>query len=45
MTESVLVAGRGTNRITREELALIPALQATATHQPISHVRIVEALV
>jgi hypothetical protein len=44
MTESVLIAGRGTNRITREELALIPAPTATLTHQPIAHIKIVEAL-
>jgi len=44
MEESVLIAGRGTNRITREELALIPAPTATLTHQPIAHIKIVEAL-
>lgn len=45
MTDSVLIAGRGTSRITREELALIPAPIATATHQPIAHINIVQALI
>jgi len=33
-----------TGKITREELALIPVPQATATHQPLSHYEIVQAL-
>jgi len=45
MTESVLIAGRGTSRISREALALIPAPQATATHQPLPHIEIVNALI
>lgn len=45
MTESVLIAGRGTSRITREELALIPAPIATLTHQPVAHIDIVKALI
>lgn len=45
MSESVLIAGTGTNRITREQLAMIPAPQGTATHRPIAHAEIVNALV
>ena len=39
-----LVAHCGSNKITREELALVPTPDATATHQPVPHHRIVEAL-
>lgn len=40
-----LIAHCGTRKITREELALISPPQATRTHQPIAHDRIVTALV
>lgn len=33
-----------TGKITREKLQLIPVAQATATHQPLSHYEIVQAL-
>lgn len=41
----ILIAHCGTRKITREELALIPVPEATRTHQPLAHHRIVEALV
>ena len=39
-----LVAHCGSNKITREELALVPTPEATLTHQPVPHHQIVEAL-
>jgi len=39
-----LLAHCGSNKITREELALVPTPEGTLTHQPVSHHRIVEAL-
>lgn len=42
---STLLAHCGTSKITREELAGIPTPEGTRTHQPISHISIVEALV
>lgn len=41
---SVLTAQCGTRKITRDELASIPAPASTRTHQPLAHIRIVEAL-
>lgn len=38
------IAHCGSNKITRDELALVPTPPATATHQPVPHHRIVEAL-
>src|SRR5438034_4156669 len=38
----ILLSSNG--KITRAELALIPAPEATPTHQPLAHYRIVEAL-
>lgn len=45
MEQSQLVAHCGSSKITREELKLIPTPEASATHQPIPHNQIVEALV
>jgi hypothetical protein len=45
MSESTLVAGRGTQRVDREFLKTLPLPEATRTHQPIGHHRIVEALI
>ncbi len=41
---STLIAHCGADKITRAELALVPTPEATRTHQPVPHVRIVEAL-
>jgi hypothetical protein len=40
-----LIAHCGSNKMTREELALVPTPDATRTHQPVPHHRIVEALI
>ncbi|KAF0242485.1 MAG: hypothetical protein FD167_3870 [bacterium] len=40
-----LIAEAGTHLITRQQLALIPTPLATKTYKPISHIKIVEALV
>lgn len=40
-----LIAEPGTHLITRQQLALIPTPLATKTYKPISHVKIVEALI
>ncbi|MFZ0523388.1 MAG: hypothetical protein WAN14_21530 [Candidatus Acidiferrales bacterium] len=45
MEQAQLLAHCGSSKITREELKLIPTPQASATHQPIPHNQIVEALV
>jgi len=45
MGESVLIAGSGTSRITREELARITTPEATRTHKPVPHIDIVNALI
>lgn len=42
---STLLAHCGTRKITRDELALVPTPEATRTHQPVAHSRVVEALV
>jgi hypothetical protein len=39
-----LIAHCGSNKITREELALVTTPEATLTHQPVPHHQIVEAL-
>jgi len=41
---ATLIAHCGTRKITREELTEIPLPEATRTHQPVPHYRIVEAL-
>jgi len=41
---STLVAHRGARKVTREELKEIPIPEATKTHQPLSHLGIVEVL-
>lgn len=43
MSESVLIATN--QKLTRGELALVPTPQGTATHKPIPHVEVVNALV
>jgi hypothetical protein len=43
MSESVLIAS--TAKLTRQELAAVPTPPATATHRPVPHVGVVEALV
>lgn len=45
MQQAQLLAHCGSSKITREELKLIPTPEASATHQPIPHGHIVEALV
>ena len=45
MEQVQLLAHCGSSKITREELKLIPTPEASATHQPIPHNQIVEALV
>lgn len=41
---ATLLAHTGTERITRDQLKLIPAPEATRTHRPVAHHQIVEAL-
>lgn len=43
MSEAVLIAND--RKITREELALVPTPMGTATHKPIPHVEVVNALI
>ena len=43
MSESVLIAS--TAKLTRQELAAVPTPPSTATHRPVPHVEVVEALV
>lgn len=45
MTEAALVAHRGAELIGRQELRNLPTPDPTATHVPIAHGRIVEALI
>jgi len=45
MQQSQLLAHCGSSKITREELKAIPTPEGSATHQPIQHSQIVEALV
>ena len=45
MEQAQLLAHFGSSKITRDELKLIPTPEASSTHQPIPHNRIVEALV
>ena len=42
--EGQLLAHCGTNKLTREQLGMIPAPDATETYQPLAHHRIIEAL-
>jgi hypothetical protein len=44
-TESKLMACKGTEKKSRADLALIPTPDATSSHQPIAHARLIEALV
>ena len=43
MSESLLIASD--RKISREELALVPTPAGTATHKPIPHVEVVNALI
>jgi hypothetical protein len=45
MQQSQLLAHCGSSKITREELKVIPTPAGSATHQPLPHYEIVEALV
>jgi hypothetical protein len=45
MPDSTLIASTGTERITRDQLALLPTPAGTLTHRPIPHHQIVDALV
>ena len=40
-----LIAHCGTRKISRDELATIPVPEATATHRPIPHTQVVQALI
>ena len=42
---STLIADKGTSKINREKLALIPTPIGTRTHKPIEHIQVVEALI
>ncbi len=44
MVEGQLIVHCGSEKLTREQLQLIPAPEATQTHQPLAHGTIVEAL-
>src|SRR5438128_7484710 len=44
MDQSQLLAHCGTNKITREQLQIVPTPAGTATHHPLAHHTIVEAL-
>ena len=45
MEQSQLLAHCGTRKLTREELTAIPAPEGTATHRPVAHCEMVEAVV
>src|SRR5436305_8279405 len=42
---ATLIAHRGTSKVDRDFLKMVPTPEATRTHQPIAHARIVEALI
>jgi Domain of unknown function (DUF932) len=42
---ATLIAHRGTSKVDRDFLKMIPTPEATRTHQPVAHARIVEALI
>ena len=44
MDQSQLLAHCGTNKITREQLQIVPTPEGTSTHHPLAHHTIVEAL-
>lgn len=44
-SSSLLIAGKGTRKITRQELALIKDPIGTKSHKPIAHIQVVKALV
>src|SRR5690242_11693263 len=44
MDQSQLLAHCGTSKITREELQMVPTPEGTATHHPLAHHSVVEAL-
>lgn len=43
--KSTLIADKGTTKINRQQLALIPDPIGTKTHKPIAHIQVVRALV
>jgi hypothetical protein len=43
MTEATLISYAG--KINREQLALVPTPQGTATHKPVPHIEVVNALI
>src|SRR3989442_8423779 len=45
MDQSQLLAHCGSNKLTREQLNLVPTPEGTSTHHPLAHHTIVEALV
>ncbi|MGA9771376.1 MAG: hypothetical protein WBV94_20245 [Blastocatellia bacterium] len=45
MSDSTLIAGRGTQHVDRDFLRRLPAPVDTATHRPIPHIEIVNALI
>ena len=44
-SSSTLLAHRGAKKLAREELRAVPTPAATATHQPVPHLTMVEAVV
>jgi hypothetical protein len=44
MEQAQLLAHCGTNKITRDELTLIPTPEGTQTYQPLAHRHIVDAV-
>ena len=44
MDQSQLLAHCGSNKITREQLQIVPTPESTATHHPLAHHTIVESL-
>src|SRR5262245_42719243 len=45
LENGLLLAGTGTRRITRAELALISTPEATRTHKPVSHAEVANAVI
>src|SRR5437867_12956638 len=45
MSESVLIAHCGAAKITRDQLAVLPIPESTATFKPIPHLEVVNALI
>jgi uncharacterized protein DUF932 len=45
MSESTLIAARGTSRVDREFLRTLPLPEVTRTHKPVPHIEVVQALI